>query len=157
MAKRLPKPASTQSPAKQLAGFIAKFDPVIAARIRSLRAALRKLLPGAVEMVYDNYNFFVIGYGPTERASEAILSIAAAAKGVSLCFLYGATLPDPQKLLMGSGSQTRFVRFASAATLKEPAVKALIRAAVAQAKSPLPKSGGYLVIKSISKNQRPRK
>ena len=41
------------------------------------------------ELVYDNDNFFVIGYGASPRPSEAILSIAASAKGVSLCFLDG--------------------------------------------------------------------
>lgn len=54
-------------------------------------------------MVYDNYNLFVIGYGPSDEPSHAIFSIAARAKGVSLCFLPGAGLPDPNKLLRGSG------------------------------------------------------
>jgi hypothetical protein len=31
-----------------------------------------------------------------------------------LCFLRGATLPDPSKVLLGSGKQTRFVRLPSA-------------------------------------------
>ena len=149
---------SSEAPAKQLADFIAKFDPVIAKRIRSVRAALRKRLPTAIELVYDNYNFFVIGYSTTERASDAIVSLAANAKGVGLAFIYGATLPDPQKLLQGSGSQNRFIRLESAATLAKPAVETLIRAAIAQAKPPLPRTGGgYAIIKSVSIKQRPRR
>src|SRR4029077_10291974 len=90
------RPMKTPSPEKQLAGFIAKFTPEIAALIRGARKKMRERLPQALELVYDNYNFFVIGYGPSEKASEAIFSLAAHAKGVSLCFLQGAGLPDPQ-------------------------------------------------------------
>jgi len=155
-----PKPsvASAASVTKQLAAFIAKFDPKVAKHIRACRAEMRKLLPTAIELVYDNYNFFVIGYGPTERASEAILSIAAAANGVGLAFLYGATLPDPKRLLLGSGKQNRFIRLPTIEPLRSPDVLKLIRAAVVQAKTPLPATGGgYTVIKSIAAKQRPRR
>ena len=146
------------SPATQLAAFIAKFDPTTARLIRACRTELRRILPTAIELVYDNYNFLVIGYAATERASDAILSIAAAANGVGLAFLHGATLPDPKKLLLGAGKQNRFVRLPTISVLKSPAVLALIRAAVAQARTPLPASGGgYLVIKSVSAKQRPRR
>jgi hypothetical protein len=146
------------APAKQLAGFIAKFDPAIARLIRSCRVALRKQLPTAIELVYDNYNFFVIGYCSTPRASDCVVSLAANSKGVGLSFYYGATLPDPTKRLHGSGSQNRFIRLPTAATLSEPDVKALIRAALAQAKTPMPASGrGVTVIQSISAKQRPRR
>jgi hypothetical protein len=152
------KTASTESPTRQLAGFIAKFDPSMARLIRSVRSALRRRFPTANELVYDNYNFFVIGYCSTERPSDCIVSLAANAKGVGLSFYYGATLPDPDKLLLGTGNQNRFIRIESAATLAKPAVEALLRAAVAQAETPLPKTGaGHLIIRSISAKQRPRR
>jgi len=149
---------STLSPSKQLAGFIAKFEPATAKLIRQCRAEARKLLPTAVEIVYDNYNFFVIGYSTTERPSDCILSIAAAANGVGLSFYYGASLPDPQHLLLGSGKQNRFVRLPTVGTLRSPGVRALIDAAIAQAEPPLPSQGsGYTIIKSVSAKQRPRR
>ena len=145
-------------PAKQLAGFIAKFDPAPAKLIRTCRAEIRKLLPTAIELVYDNYNFFVIGYSTTARASDCILSIAAAANGVGLSFYYGATLPDPEHLLQGGGRQNRFIRLPTVKILRQPGVRALIKAAVAQADPPLPaKGGGQLIIKSVSAKQRPRR
>jgi hypothetical protein len=141
-----------------LAVFIGKFDPKAASLIRACRAEMRKLLPTAIELVYDNYNFFVIGYSPTERASDAIFSIAAAANGVGLAFLQGATLSDPKKLLLGSGKKNRFVRLPTLATLKCPDVRELIHAALTQARTPLPPTGGgYLIIKSVSAKQRPRR
>jgi hypothetical protein len=142
----------------QLQAFIAKFDAKDQRLIRAVRKALRRRFPTANELVYDNYNFFVIGYSPTERPSDAILSMAARANGVGLCFLHGARLPDPNKLLLGSGNQTRFIRLESAATLVRPEVEALIAAAIAQAKTPLPVAGRRkLIIRSVSAKQRPRR
>lgn len=156
--KRSATTPSAESPAKQLAGFIAKFDPTVAALARSCRSALRKRLPTAIELVYDNYNALAIGFCATERASDCIVSLPVTPRGVALCFIYGAKLPDPEKILQGSGNQTRFIRLESAATLARPEVEALIRAAIAQAKTPLPAAGrGRLIIKSVSAKQRPRR
>jgi hypothetical protein len=143
---------------KQVKGFIDKFEPKNQVLVRAVRKALRKRLPGANELVYDNYNFFAIGYCPSERPSDSILSIAAGKSGVGLCFIRGATLRDPKKVLLGSGSQTRFIRLPSADVLARPEVEALIDAAVAQSKVPLPEGGAAkLIIRSIAAKQRPRR
>ena len=107
-----------ESPARQLEGFLAKFDPPVARLIKDARAIMRKRFPTATEIVYDNYNFFVIGYSATERPTDCIASLAAAANGLGLSFYYGATLPDPHRVLLGGGKQNRFVRLPSARTLK---------------------------------------
>jgi len=146
------------SPETQLNAFIEKFDGKDQRLIRAVRAAVRKRFTAANELVYDNYNFFVIGYSPTERPSDAIVSIAARANGVGLCFIHGARLPDPKKLLLGSGTQTRFMRIDVASRLAHPDVEALIAAAIDQAKTPLPARGrGKLIIRSVSAKQRPRR
>ncbi len=156
--RHVASPAACLSPAKQIEGFIAKFSPANAKLIRAVRSALRKRFPTAFELAYDNYNFLAIGYSATERPSDCIVSLAAGANGVGLSFYYGATLPDPHKILLGSGNQNRFIRLPSAAVLAQPAVVSVIRAAVAQARTPLPPSGkGRTIIKSISAKQRPRR
>jgi hypothetical protein len=143
---------------RQLAAFIRKFSPSDQRLIRAVRTALRQRLPTANELVYDNYNFFVIGYAPTERPSDAIVSMAARANGLGLCFIHGATLPDPNKVLLGSGHQTRFIRIDSPQVLERPEVQALVAAAIAQARAPLPADGrGQLIIRSVSVKQRPRR
>jgi hypothetical protein len=153
------KVASTTTNAeKQLKSFIAKFEPKHQTLIRAVRKALRERFPTAFELAYDNYNFFVIGYSPTERASDAIVSIAAGSNGVGFCFIHGAHLPDPKKILLGSGSQTRFIRLDSVDVLGRSEVKTLISAAIAHAKTPLGTTGrGKLIIKSVSAKQRPRR
>jgi hypothetical protein len=162
-AARRPKAAtkgipSSSSAEATLKAFIAKFDLNDQRRIRAVRRAMRRRFPTAHELVWDNYNFFVIGYSPTEKPSDAPLSIAARADGLGLCFIHGASLPDPGKLLLGSGRQTRFIRVESAAELARPEVKALLAAAVDRAAKPMPATGrGKLIIRSVSAKQRPRR
>ena len=158
MASKTASVVRSIAPAKQLEGFIAKYDKDVGKLARSARTAVRKRLPTANELVYDNYQFLAIGYSGTERTSDCIVSLAVSPKGVALSFYYGASLSDPHGVLLGSGNQNRFIRLASAATLNEPAVAALIDAAVAQSKTPLPAKGrGQTIIKSISAKQRPRR
>src|SRR5256885_13603281 len=111
---RTAKPRSADSASNQLAGFVDKLNPAVAKILRAARSAMRKRMPTAIEQVYDNYNFLVIGYSTTPRTSDTIASLAANAKGVSLSFYYGSSLPDPDKVLLGSGRQNRFVRLPSA-------------------------------------------
>jgi hypothetical protein len=154
MARLTSEKADTE---KQLKGFIAKFDLKHQTVIRGARELLRERFPTATELVYDNYNFFVIGYGPTERPSDSIVSIVAAANGVGLCFIRGASLPDPARNLQGSGKQTRFVRLPSADILKKPEIQTLLKLAADRAETPLPANGkGKLIIRSVSAKQRPR-
>src|SRR3954466_1091962 len=96
-------------------------------RIRRCRARMQAQFPDAVQLVYDNYNFLVIGFGPTRRPSHAILSLAAHRKGISLCFLQrGPDLPDPEHLLHGSGTVVRTLPLDSATDLERPEVQALM-------------------------------
>jgi len=153
-----PQPRADRDEAeRQLTGFIEKFGAKDQQLIRAVRSAMRKRLPTANELVWDNYNFFVIGYSPSERPSDSIFSIAARANGVGLCFVQGASLPDPRRLLLGSGQQTRFIRLDSASQLSDPDIENLIQAAISNASKALPSSGrGHLIIRSISAKQRPR-
>ena len=61
-----------KTPTRELAGFLAKYDPAVATIARGALARLRKRLPGVTEMVYDNYNALAVGFGPGNCASQAI-------------------------------------------------------------------------------------
>jgi uncharacterized protein DUF1801 len=149
-------PAPT--PAAQLKSFLAKYTPAIHAEMKAAHAKMRQLVPGAMEMVYDNWNGLVVGFSPTERASEAVLSIIALPDHVTLCFLFGKKLPDPDKLLKGGGTRVRHCRLVSPADLDKRAIRKLITLAIAQADPPFdPGVKNTLVIKSISAKQRPRR
>jgi hypothetical protein len=94
--KSAPRAASIPSPAAQLDAFLDKFTPDIAAQARIALRRMRARLPGALELVYDNYNALAIGFSPTDRTSDAIFSIALFPRWVSLFFLLNGTrLRDP--------------------------------------------------------------
>ena len=152
------KTAETESAEKQLDRFLDAYSPEIAQLARSALAKLRKRLPHAIEMVYDNYNALACGFGPDERVSNVIFSIALYPKHINFFFLQGAELPDPDGLLQGEGSTVRHIRLEDETTLDRPDVKAMMTTAMDMAKVPFDKDTKYkLVIKSVSAKQRPRR
>ena len=121
-------------------------------------ATMRKRLPGAIEFVYDNYYALVVGLGPNERPSEAVFSVVMYPRHVSLCFLFGAELDDPQKILQGRGHQVRHIRLESAATLDRPDVKGLITQAINASDTPFNRSGRRkMLIRMASAKPRSRR
>jgi hypothetical protein len=155
-------PSQSDAPA-QLDSFLSKYDPEISAFARHALAKMRKLIPGAVEMVYDKYNWLVIGFSPTERPSEAIFSLVLPPGRVTLCFLQGAGLPDPAKRLQGSGNVVRNIRLYNAGqpdghVLDDPEVLALINVALNRAKVPMPAGARRkMIIRAVSAKQKPRR
>ncbi len=125
------------------------------------KAVLRKMrarLPGATEMVYDNYQALVIGFCPNDRASDVICSVGVYPRWINVYFFAGDTLPDPEKLLQGDGSMVRRIIVQHADDLDRPAVQALIEEAVKRADPPLdPEGKRRLLIKAIATKQRPRR
>jgi hypothetical protein len=148
-----------KSPTSQIDTFLDKYTVEMASAARRARARMRKRIPGGVEFVYDNYNALVFGYGPTDRPSEAVVSLAIMPKWVTLCFLKGTKLSDPKKLLKGSGSTVRNVRLIPPLNLEDGEIQRLIDAAIAAAKPSFPggKGGATTIVKSISAKQRPRR
>ena len=150
-------PGSTQSAVArrsaeaQLRTLIAKFAPSHLRLIGAMRRWLRKRLPTAHEVVYEYRDWFVISYSPNEHGYEGVLAIRASANGVKLYFNRGKELPDPEKLLQGSGNQTRSINLEGASTLARPEVARLIDEAIARNRVPFARAGrGSVVIRSAS-------
>ncbi len=138
--------------------FLAKYTPEIEARLRAARAALRSLFAHGHELVFDNTNALVFGISPTTSSRESFLSIAGYPRWVTLFFLDGASLDDPQGLLEGEGKQIRGLRVHGPQTFDEPAVRALIAQAIAsraEALAGAPKLA--TTIKMVAEKQRQRR
>jgi hypothetical protein len=110
-------------------------------------------------LVYDNSYALVIGFGPNERPSDALFSIVLYPRHVTLCFLQGALLDDPQRILKGSGNQVRHIRLIpDASILDHPDVRALIDQAIKSSDVPLAKTRRRkLIIRAVAARQRPRR
>lgn len=145
------------TPKQQLAMFLAKYAPAIAKQAKAALGKLDAQMPGATRLVYDNYNALVIAFGGGPKMSDIVCSIALYPKWVTLFFMHGATLPDPDELLEGTGKQIRGIRLvAGAAMLDRPAIRALLREAMARAEY-VPAAKATLEIRAVVAKQRPRR
>src|ERR1700755_1377263 len=115
----------------QISIFLRKYTPAVEAQLREARTRLRAMFPRGFELVYDNYNALVFGISPTERTSDAFISVAGYPRWVTLFFLHGASLDDPEGLLAGDGKQVRSIRLREASDLDAAPVRALVAQAVA--------------------------
>jgi len=147
-----------QSVEAQIDAFLARYSPEVGAQLRAARAHLRSLFPRGHELVYDNYNALVFAFSPSERTSEAFLSVAGYPKWVTLFFLPGVGLNDPNGLLQGAGSKVRSIRLSSVKQLEEPAVQALVAQAIEPHHQALARAERLqTTIKLEAAKQRPRR
>ena len=150
--------SGTPSPDAQLDAFLAKFTPEVEFQARVALERMRARLPGAVQLVYDNYNALAIGFSANDKVSGVVFSIALYPRWVSLFFARGVELPDPEGLLRGSGKSIRHIMLKDIALFDHPAVEALIAEGLARATPPIDQAKpGKLIVKSVSAKQRPRR
>ena len=142
----------------QLDGFLGKFTPEVEAQARAALGRMRARLPGACELVYDNYNALAIAFGANEKMAGVVFSIAVYPRWVSLFFARGRELPDPQNLLQGTGNTMRHIVLKDIGLFDTSGVEALIAEALALAAPPIdPAQERRLIIRSISAKQRSRR
>ena len=150
--------AERRSAEAELRTLIEKFAPAYLSLVGAIRRSLRKRLPTAYEVVYEYRDCFVISYSPSERGYEGVLAIRASANDVRLYFNRGRELPDPEKLLQGSGTQARWMKVEVASALVRPAVARLMEGAIARNRVPFERNGrGSIVIRSTSAKKRRRR
>jgi hypothetical protein len=142
---------------EELATFVGRFLPEIAAVCEAALTRMRARLPGTFELVYDNYNALAIGFSPTERTSDGLFSIAVFPRVVRLFFLSGASLDDPSGVLEGQGRQVRSVQLPNAGIIDTPAVSELMDQAISRGIPWDHTRPSSLAIRSVSAKQRPRR
>ena len=112
--------------------LLAAFPGPVQALAHQTRDLVRELIPDAIETVDGSGPF--IGYGFSTGYKGQACTILVSKKEVKLGIVGGAALPDPKKLLEGSGKVHRYIRMTSAADLRRPGVKALVAAAEGHAR-----------------------
>lgn len=143
-----------QAALEQLDRCLADYDPTIQTVMRTSLEELDRLLPGAIRLVYDNWNATVVGYTPDGKPRHAIGSLAAYPRWVNLFFFVGDALADPR--LKGSGSTVRSIRLTGPADLDDHARSLVIRAASLTGWQPDAGAAIETRIAAISDKRKPR-
>ena len=145
---------SARAVERQIATFVAKYTPEIATATRMSRARLQAVFPRGHEIVYDNYNALVFGYSPTERASRNCLDRRVPEMG----HVVSSARRQPRGsrgASTGNGKQVRGVKLESPADLDSPAIRALLKQAIAQRAREFRDAPALTtVVKSVSARQR---
>jgi len=114
---------------KKIDEFLSSYSEEIFTNALKLRETLFAYLPGIIEQVDIPARMIAYCYG--QKYSEMICTIIPSKKGLKLGFYKGVDLPDPDKLLEGTGKISRFVEIKSVSQIKSPALKKLIESALA--------------------------
>ena len=101
-----------------------KYDKPISSLGLHLREYLRTELKGCIEIPDESANIVAYGYGT--GYTDLICTIIPSKKGIKLGFNRGSELPDPEKLLTGSGKVHRYVEIKSENDIHSAAIRALI-------------------------------
>jgi hypothetical protein len=146
----------------ELSQFLAAYDAPIGKLFLAARAAVLAAAPAANELIYDAYNAVSAAYSFSPRLKEAFCHVAAYRGYVNLGFNRGATLPDPDGLLAGSGARIRHIRISAPGDLKQPGLQRLLRLAVQEGRaaaaafaSPLPARGASSIQPTHGAKRRP--
>ncbi len=138
--------------------FLARYSPEIARQMMAARRKLRARIPRGYELIYDNYNALATGFAPSEMPSSAVLSLAAYPRWLTLFFLFGVGLEDPDGMLEGAGKRVRSVRLEGPETLDDPRVAALIEQVLGAHEATFAAAPKLrAVIQSVSAKQRARR
>ena len=112
--------------------LISKSNPGIRALTKKTRALVFDVFPKANEKTC--FGWGNTWYGTSEKTRDAVFAITPLKPHVSLFFMRGTELSDSDKLLEGTGKKLRHVTIHTAADLKRPALRRLMKRAVAHAK-----------------------
>ena len=109
--------------------ILSRYEEKIAQLGLQLRDFLFSELKGINEEVDATANIISFNYGKGYK--NIICVIILSKKGIKLGFYKGSELPDPEKLLTGTGKVHRFVEIKSVQDINNPALKRLLKEAVA--------------------------
>ena len=115
---------------KAFTDLMAPYSPEVRSLASDTRTFLLQTIQGAIEHVDARSK--VVGYGFGTKYTDMLCSIMPNKSGITLGIGWATELPDPHGLLQGAGKLHRHVKLKTRLDLETPALKALLRAALAR-------------------------
>lgn len=120
---------STKNTTRTLKEMLAPYPREVQSLTRAARALMMDVLPKVKETVDPTGPYITYGYEPGYKGVVSYITVSK--QGVKFGVARGASLPDPKKLLQGSGKANRHVVIKTPADLETPGLRQLVRAALA--------------------------
>ena len=118
---------------KEFDDFLSAYSPDVQKLAKQARKLIFEVTPGVSETVYPAMK--VVRYGlQGNKMAGLVFGIMPTKAGVSLGFMHGTSLPDPQGLLEGTGKNLRHVKLKKKEDVDNPALRALVEAEIREAK-----------------------
>lgn len=118
-----------RKPSPQLLDLLAGCSPGVTHLALALRDLVLTEAPQAEEVLYSVYaQVIVFKFSGIKRG--AFCSVVAYARHVNLMFYHGTQLPDPHRVLKGTGKAMRHIRFDSPDQLRHEFLRGYIRSAI---------------------------
>jgi hypothetical protein len=121
-----PKATTTTRTLKEL---LAPYPRDVQSLARAARTLMMDVLPKVKETVDSTGPYLTYGYEPGYKGVISYITVSK--QGVKLGVARGTSLPDPKKLLQGSGKANRHVVIKTPDDLETPGLRQLVRAALA--------------------------
>lgn len=115
------------TPETDILYFLSNYPDNVYSNAVKLRVLLFKVLPDIQETLDKPAR--IIGYGYGSKYSDSICAMIPSQKGLKLGFYKGTELPDPAKLLTGSGKVHKFVEIKSVKDINSSVFKKLLATA----------------------------
>ncbi|HTD99730.1 MAG TPA: DUF1801 domain-containing protein [Mucilaginibacter sp.] len=137
-----------------LVKFMLPYPDQVKAAALWLREFVWDLYPETNELIYDNYNAVAFGWSPTDKAGDVFCSIAVCSDHVNFGFNRGVDIADSRKILLGNGTQYRYIQVREKDDFPEAYIKQLLEDAyqnsISRMKHVKKEIKGETIVKSIS-------
>jgi hypothetical protein len=129
--------SSARKPGSEVLDLLSDCSPGVAELALALRELVLAEAPEAEEVLYSVYAQVIVFRIPG-RKHGAFCNVVAYSRHVNLMFHQGVSLPDPHRVLKGTGKRIRHIRFDSPDDLRHRYLSAYIRAALDLVGPPAP-------------------
>jgi hypothetical protein len=120
--------AKKSAPSKDVDAVLVLYAPGIRSLALAARDFVLESIPDITEIV--DVKARIIGFGYSVRYADQVCMLMPTKAGVNLGIAYAMELPDPKKILEGTGKLHRHVKLKSEADLENLALINLLKAAL---------------------------
>jgi hypothetical protein len=140
--------------------FLSPFSNDIRTIVLELRNFVWDLYPESNELIYDNYNAVAFGWSTSDKLGDTFCTIAVGrtSNNIHFGFYRGHEIEDPEKILIGSGNQYRYILVKDLKLFPKIYMKKLVKNAhansLARRKELKEHKEGLTIVKSVSEKKR---